>query len=279
MSKSKQNQPRPEGPAPNPPRENAATASRREQLRAQQAADAQRARTRRIVIAAATALALLIVAVVAVVVFQNYQRDKERKALQAEQGQITPPSANEAGDGVVYNNSTANGSSLVVEGYLDFQCPGCAQASATIDPLLEELADRGDIQLTYHMLHGLDRAIPGNNSYRAAIASICADVQGVYSQYSKTVFTNQPQEGRGYTDEELIGFAEQVGLSGTPLTEFEACFTGGATSDFVDAMMNGQPDYVTYTPFFAVNGKEWKPTGADLASADTVLAALRGVAG
>ena len=202
MSKSKQDQPRPDKPqASNPQTPRAESTSRREALRAQQAAEAQRARTRRIITAIAAVLAVVIVAVVVVVLVQNQQRQQQEEGLRAQQGQVTPPSANEAGNGLVFNNSTQNTGKPLVEAYLDFQCPGCAQASALIDPLLEQLANSGEIQLTYHMLHGLDRGYPGNHSYRAALAATCADVQGAFPAYSKAVFASQPvREGDGWTD-------------------------------------------------------------------------------
>ena len=258
MSKSKQDQPRPGKPqASNPQTPRAESTSRREALRAQQAAEAQRARTRRIITAIAAVLAVVIVAVVVVVLVQNQQRQRQEEGLRAQQGQVTPPSANEAGNGLVFNNSTQNTGKPLVEAYLDFQCPGCAQASALIDPLLEQLANSGEIQLTYHMLHGLDRGYPGNHSYRAALAATCADVQGAFPAYSKAVFASQPvREGDGWTDEQLRGtLAEQAGLSGQQLTDFQTCFDSRTTSDFVDAMQDQKPDYVTYTPFFAVNGQ------------------------
>lgn len=281
MSKSKQHEPRsdkPQAGGPQTPR--AASASRREALRAQQAAEAQRARTRRIITAIAVVLAVVIVAVVVVVLVQNRQRQQEEQGLRAQQGQVTPPSANDAGNGLVFNNSTQNTGKPSVEVYLDFQCPGCAQASALIDPLLEQLADSGEIQLTYHMLHGLDRGFPGNHSYRAALAATCADVQGAFPVFSKAIFAAQPAtEGDGWTDEQLRNtLAVQTGLSGEQLTAFQTCFDSRSTSDFVDAMQDLKPDYVTYTPFFAVNGNQWQPSNDALASADALLAALQAVA-
>lgn len=281
MSKNKQNQPRPTSAASSNSKSlRAETTSRREQLRAQQAAEAQRARTRRIVTAVAVVLAVVIVAVVVVVLVQNQQRQREEQGLRAEQGQITPPSANEAGNGLVYNNSTQNTGTPLVEAYLDYQCPGCASASALIDPKLEELADAGEIQLTYHMLHGLDRGYPGNHSYRAALAGTCADVQDVFPSYSKAVFVAQPaREGDGWTDEQLRNtIPQQVGLGGEQLAAFQSCFDNRSTSDFVDAMQNQKPDYVTYTPYFAVNGNQWQPGNADIESTQTVLDAINRVA-
>lgn len=281
MSKSKQNSPRPDNPNAASSASSTATASRRDQLRAQQAAEAQRARTRRIIIAASVAIAVIIVAVVAVVLVQNSQRQREQDDLRAGQGQITPASATEDKSGLVFNESTLNTGKPLVQVYLDYQCPGCGQASRSVDPLLEQLADAGEIQLTYHMLFGLDRGFPGNHSYRAALGGTCAAVQDVFPIYSKIVFANQPaREGDGWTDEQLRStFAQQAGLTGDQLSAFQSCFDERATSDFVDGMQDAKPDYVSYTPFFAVNGKEIKLTNADIAGVDTLRAAIQRAVG
>ncbi len=276
MSKNKQNQPRPTSPASSSPSTRAETTSRREQLRVQQAAEAQRARNRRIITAVAVVLAVVIVAVVVVVLVQNQARQREEQGLRAEQGQITPPSANEAGNGLVYNNSTQNTGTPLVEVYLDYQCPGCASASALIDPKLEELADAGEIQLSYHMLYGLDRGGAGNHSYRSNLAATCADVQGAFPEYGQQVFATQ---GAGWTDPQLRDqFPQAVGLSGEALTAFQACYDNRSTSDFVDAMQELKPSYVTYTPYFAVNGNQWQPENPEIETTQTVLDAINRVA-
>lgn len=279
MSKSKQHQSRPTADA-KPANSTAGSTSRREQLRVQQAAEAQRARTMRIVLAAAIALGVLIVAVVGVVLYQNHQRAKEQEQLRASEGQIVPPSANESKSGLVYANSTANSDKPLVEVYMDYQCPACAQASALVEPNLEQLASAGEIRLTYHTLFGLDRNFPGNNSYRAALAATCADTQGAFAAYSHVVYQNQPKtEGAGWTDDQLRGsFAEQAGLAGEQLTAFQACYDAKSTSDFVDGIQKARPDYVSYTPYFAVNGNEMKFT-QELTTADGLKPAIDRAAG
>lgn len=282
MSKNKQQTPRPAGePASSGRTSPAAATNRREQLRAQQEAEAQRARARRIITAVAVVVAVIIVAVVVVVLVQSAQRKREQQGLQPSQGQIVPPNANADKSGLVFNNSSRNTGTPQVEVYLDYQCPACGQASKSVDPLLEQLADAGELQLSYHMLFGLDRGFPGNHSFRAALAGTCADVQGLFPTYSKTVFANQPpREGDGWTDEQLRAtFAQQAGLSGEALSAFQACFDTRATSDFVNGMQEAKPAYVGYTPFFAVNGKELKLTNTDLASVDAMRAAIERAAG
>ena len=288
MSKSKQNQPRTGGPAgqatsgkPGTPR--SASASRREQLRAQQQAEAQRKRTIRIITAAAIVLAVLIVAVVVVVVAQNRKKDDpgSQPSSSSTAAQIVPPSANADKTGLVYNTTDPAADAPQVIVYMDYQCPGCAQASKLVEPKLAELADNGDILLTYHILHGLDAGYPGNNSFRAAIAATCADVQGVFPDYSTTVFAGQPAtEGDGWSDKQLSeDYPKLVGLEGDALSAFQTCFTDQATSDFVTGMQDSLPSSVKATPTFTVNGNQWSPSSSDLASSDAMLETIKQLAG
>ena len=159
--------------------------------------------------------------------------------------------------------------------YLDYQCPGCGQASVLIDPKLEALADRGEIELSYQMLHGLDNPYPGDHSLRAAIATTCSDQFGVFPEYSKIIFANQPaREGDGWTDEQLLEWAGQAGISGADLDSFSQCYADRATSDFVLGMQQAKPELVKATPSFTVNGTLVTFSSADIASEDAVLAAI-----
>ena len=276
MSKSKKNQARTPKTASTPRTESAASISRREQLRAQQAADAQRARTKRIVAVAAGVLAFLIVAVVVVVLVQNAQR---QKALEEQHGtgtQIVPAAANEAKDGIVYQG-TADADAPLVGVYLDFQCGGCAQASQLIDPKLEELADDGEINLVYHMLYGLD-AQPNGLSFRANVGASCAANYGAFDGYQKAVFNHRLNAQTAWTDDQLRNdFATAAGLTGEDLEAFQSCYDNKSTSEFVEGAQTAKPQIITQTPSFLVNGKL-----ADLASAsatkETLLAAIKAAA-
>lgn len=254
--------------------------SKRAQLAAQQAAEAAHKRTMRIVTVIGVVLALIIVSVVAVVLVQNHRENQTQN--QAIAAQIVPMRANADQTGIVYKDSTANSDAPLVDAYLDYQCPGCAQASAVVDPLLEQLADNGDIQLVYHMLHGLDRNFPGNHSYRSAVAASCvANLEtDHFATYSKTIFANQPAtEGDGYTDEQLTQtFAAQAGITGADQESLAACYTGQATKDFVNDVQDALPSIVTYTPSFVVNGKVLDISSM-ISSTDALLAGINEAAG
>lgn len=254
--------------------------SKRAQLAAQQAAEAAHKRTMRIVTVIGVIIALVIISVVAVVLVQNHQENKTQ--AQATGEQIVPIRANKAKDGIVYKDSTANSDAPLVDAYVDYQCPGCAQAAATVEPMLEQLADDGKIQLVYHTLYGLDRTFPGNHSYRAAIAATCvANLENEhFSTYSHTIFANQPShEGEGYTDDQLLkDFAAQAGITGADQETLAACYTGQATKDFVKDIQDRLPNYVKYTPSFVVN-EQVLEISSMLSSTDTLLQGINEAAG
>lgn len=121
-------------------------------------------------------------------------------------------------------------------------------------PVLQTLADRGDINLDFHVLYGLDRSFPGNHSRRAAIATTCVVDSGHFSDYTEEIYANQPaQEGDGWTDDELKQWAQDAGITGEDYTAFETCFDGLMTSDFVQKMQDTLPSYLTATPSLTVN--------------------------
>ncbi len=281
MSKSKQNKPRhTDGSTTQSGTRSTAPVSRRERLRAQQAAEAQRARTRRILIVVTAIVAAAIVAVVTTVLVQNHNRRKAEERQRNQAAQMVPPNATADGTAIGYAGGEAAGDVPDVVAYLDFQCPGCSQSSKLIDPLLEQLADQGRIRLTYHILYGLDSLLNTDHSFRAAVAASCADFQGKFPEYTSAVFANQPaKEGDGWTDAQLLQWAGQAGIEGDQKNAFETCFTTQATSQFVQKMQRAKPDSVTGTPTFLANGKPMGPTKSDLVSADALLAKILQAAG
>ncbi len=246
--------------------------SRREQLRARQAAEAKRARTQRIIMVAAGIIALIIVAIVAVSLVQHHgQKNADSVALGE---QITPPRATQNNDAITYRDEVSD-SVLTARLFADFQCPGCANYERYVVPVLQQLADQGKINLEFHILHGLDRALGTTHSQRAAIAATCADTVDAFSAYAPIVFANQPaREGDGWTDEQLIDFASQASISGDKLTQFTTCFTERQTNDFVDSMQKSMPDYIRATPSLVVNDKVVELTNDDIVSADALLTKL-----
>jgi protein-disulfide isomerase len=138
--------------------------------------------------------------------------------------------------------------SPVVDVYEDFQCPICKMLEANVGPTFQELADSGQARVVYHIMSFLDYNLNNDSSTRAANAAGCAQDQGVFPAYHQQVFANQPEtEGQGYTDAQLITFAQNAGVP--DMARFQSCLTNQTFSDWVaqterlaeDKQVNGTP--------------------------------------
>lgn len=137
--------------------------------------------------------------------------------------------------------------SPVVEVYEDFQCPICQSLEENVGPTLQELADSGQARIVYHIMSFLDNNLRNDSSTRAANAAGCAQDQGVFPAYHRQVFANQPEEGVGFTDEQLIAFGESAGIP--DMAKFRTCLADQTFSDWVarvealaeDAQIHGTP--------------------------------------
>jgi len=163
-------------------------------------------------------------------------------------------------------NPNVKPGALVVELHDDYQCPWCERAEQIYGDALAALSQSGDIDLRIHIrtLVG-DQIIHNDSSERAGIAALCANKVGHFWDYHTTIFANQPQEGVGYTDDQLrVDFAAQAGISGQDLTSFQTCYDTKATSAELTAMeTEGTAAGINGTPSFFVNGQK---AGFDLQS-------------
>ncbi len=140
--------------------------------------------------------------------------------------------------------------------YEDFQCPWCGRLEASIGEQLSDKAVAGEINLTYQIMSFLDGVSSDRSSTRAANAALCADDAGVFVPFHASVYANQPPEGQGYTDEQLVGWGEDAGLSGAELDTFRSCVSDLTHEDYVQAMQErANKDGVTSTPTVVVNGE------------------------
>ncbi|GAA3790501.1 hypothetical protein GCM10022226_06910 [Sphaerisporangium flaviroseum] len=127
-----------------------------------------------------------------------------------------PAGATEGGDGIVVGDGP-----VIVDAYIDFQCPFCKQFELTSGPTLDQLVENRRITVVYHPMAFLDAASTNQYSSRAASASGCASDQGMFMEYAYGLFVNQPPEGGpGLSDDELIELGTTVGIT-DPV--FEAC--------------------------------------------------------
>ncbi|GAA1392997.1 DsbA family protein [Luteococcus peritonei] len=231
-----------------------AATSRREQLRLQQEAEARRARTMKMIGLAAALLALAIIAGVGITLWKDQKNKQETVSAQGR-----PANANADSTGIIANPGKAKDGAPVLQVYQDYQCPACKDIHSKIGPLVNDLAAKGEITLDYRTMTFLDTNLRNDSSIRAGIAAACADNAGAYEKYHDIVYANQPtQEGVGYTDEQLsTTFAEQAGITGSKLTDFQTCYKNEATKGFVQGTDEAAAKAkVTSTPTYRVNGKD-----------------------
>ncbi|MGI9196303.1 MAG: DsbA family protein [Candidatus Nanopelagicales bacterium] len=139
----------------------------------------------------------------------------------------------------------------------DFQCPACGSLEEINGAGLQGLAQDGKVRLVWRPTTFLDNNLGNQASAFAVSAWGCAIDAGKTTDYHDTLYSNQPTtEGEGWTQEQLIQFGEQAGISGAPLDTFRQCvndntYLGWAvnsTQAFYDANIQG-------TPYGTLNGQ------------------------
>jgi protein-disulfide isomerase len=165
--------------------------------------------------------------------------------------------------------------SPVVEVYEDFQCPICGAFEANVAPTLDQEVENGQIRLIYHMMSFLDVNLRNDSSKRAANAAGCAQDQGMFFEYHNEVYANQPAEGVGYTDDQLVQFAQTVGIP--DMTRFQQCVADDTFGAWVTQMeINSENDQVTSTPTLKIDGQviDWSSGGTWDSAAQIVQQAI-----
>jgi len=168
--------------------------------------------------------------------------------------------------GVPYGTATGV---PVLEIWEDFQCPACASFEAQYGPSIEKIAADGVANVIYRPTTFIQNNFPKSpnplSSTRAASAYGCAvDAGKVEGQkFHDTVFANQPPvEGDGWTNEQLIQFGKDAGITGDKLTTFETCVNDVKYQNWANnSYLTFQTSNVPGTPALFLNGNE-VPTSA-----------------
>jgi protein-disulfide isomerase len=217
---------------------------------------AQKRRQRIINIAIALALVAAVTAIIGIAVVASSGNKEAKEAnpeASAPQGSI--PTGQDNQYGIPANDAPGKPVLAIWE---DFQCPACGQFEQTFGPTVVEIADKGDAQVIWRSTSFLDGQFPGENSQRAAAAWGCAVDAGKAEEYHSVVFANQPQtEGDGWTQEQLIAFGDQAGISGDQKGAFDQCVTD---KTYMSWAANGTATMVAEgvggTPTLTLNGEE-----------------------
>lgn len=183
-----------------------------------------------------------------------------------------PPTAAGPTGGIVLNQGEVAEGVPTLDIYEDPQCPACAVVHGMLGPTASELAESGRAKVVVHVKTFMDSNLRNDSSKRSANGMMCAADAGKFAEYHDTVFSNQSQEGQGWTDEQLQQFAQTAGITGDDLTAWQACQSEKTYDKYLDAVEDSSArDGVTGTPLYRVNGEDFQiqqqTTGADLEKA------------
>ena len=111
----------------------------------------------------------------------------------------------------------------------DFQCRFCDRFAKQTEPFLNKTyIQTGKVNLVFKhfVTHGSD-------SFSAALASQCANVQGKFWNFYETLYTNQGEENSGWASvENLKKFA--AGIPGINTHEFNSCLDSQKYKSFIE---------------------------------------------
>jgi protein-disulfide isomerase len=238
----------------------------------------ERRRERMIRIIGAVTVVVVVLGIIGIAVVAKNSSTTEPTALpSADASAALPagvlPSDDERPYGVPYGTATEG--APVLEIWEDFQCPACDAVEKANGAGIEALAESGQITLVWRPTTFLDANLGNDSSARATAAWGCAIDLGKAKEYHNTVFSNQPEkEGDGYTDEQLITFASDAGITGADLDTFTQCvndktyagWVANTTAQFYASSIPG-------TPLALLNGVEVPTeTLVDKAALDKLVA-------
>jgi len=194
--------------------------------------------------------AILVATGTAALIFGAKQASSGKNAL--------PTGVSELGAGYpAFQGVTAQSGAPTLDVYEDFQCPACKAFEDALGPTIEGLAQGGQVKLVYHVKNFLDDNLRNDSSTKAANAAFCASDAGKFQEFHDQVYANQPQEGDGFTDAQLKGFAEASGITGEALTTWQACYDAGKYVDYVNSVESTSfADGVRGTPTVRLDGKD-----------------------
>lgn len=147
---------------------------------------------------------------------------------------------------------TSSNAAVTIYEYADLQCPACRNASAIVDPVIQQYGTQVRFEFRHFPLQSIHRY-----AIDAAQASECAADQGKFWDYVKLAYEKQPELSR----DSLYAWAEQLGLDADL---FDRCFRSGIKRDAVIAdYESGIELGVDSTPTFVLNGQIVRGTTVD----------------
>lgn len=200
---------------------------------ARESANAGEKRRERIVrIVGAITVLVVVVGIIGVAVVVKNQASSDATSNTASNATADPnavlpagviPGDDPNGYGVPYGTGTTDVPILTI--WEDFQCPACDAVEKANGAGIAQLAQEGKVRLIWRPTTFLDNNLGNDSSERAVAAWGCAIDAGKAKEYHDVIFANQPEvEGTGYSDEDLVRFASEAGITGAALDTFTTCY-------------------------------------------------------
>jgi hypothetical protein len=139
----------------------------------------------------------------------------------------------------------------------DFQCPACAYVEKNNGTGIQKLAAEGKVKLIWRPTTFLDSKFKTDASRRATAAWGCAIDANKTVEYHDWVFANQPaKEGDGWTNDQLLQYGKDVGITGDLYTTFESCVTSQKYAGWgVNSTALFDTSGASGTPYATLDGK------------------------
>ena len=136
----------------------------------------------------------------------------------------------------------ANDAKITIVEFSDFECPYCSRAEPSVDEVMQKYPGKVKVVFRHFPLSFHAKAA------KAAEGAACAEEQGKFWEFHKTLFANQAKLGV----EDLKEHAKTLGLD---TTKFNECLDGSKMKAKVDAdQAAGAKIGVNGTPAFFING-------------------------
>ncbi|MHC0432056.1 DsbA family protein [Streptomyces sp. O3] len=198
----------------------------RERLAREREKQKAQERRRRTLIVAAAVVGVLGLAAVIGVIAANTGGDK------AASGPVVAPSG-ASGDDSLMIPVGEDGASSTLTIWEDFRCPACASFEQAYNPTIDELTEKGQLKVEYHLATIIDGNFGGRGSLRAGNAAACAQDAGKFKPYHDVLFANQPEESDDAfaENDRLIELAGEV--DGLDTAAFKRCVEDGTHDSWV----------------------------------------------
>lgn len=197
----------------------------------------------------------IISVVIAVIAVSALNFDSDDTMINNDDASLTPSSLSFSN--LITPNTPLKGdpsAPITLIEFSDFQCPNCGRFARDTSPQIEaSYVESGKVSFAYKHF-----TVVGPDSIPAAMASQCANDQGMFWEFHDELFDNQGKGNTGWVNRDNIKqFAENIGLD---MQSFNSCFDSNKYQTLVENDLNlAKKLEFTGTPAFLVLKNDGSP--------------------